>query len=170
MKYLTLIRHAKAEAIMSGRRDFDRRLSERGHRDALRVGEILSRVAPPPEVVVTSSAVRALQTTAFLLQGGTASPAVEEREELYLCDPGVMWNYAVGTMMEYHEVWLVAHNPGISEALELFSGVRVGSVSTATAARIAFSELSYAQPNGILEGYLTPALCNSRVASRKERR
>ena len=56
MRRLMLLRHAKTETDAPSGRDQDRRLDERGHRDAAEIGAWLARNPPYPDFVQVSPA------------------------------------------------------------------------------------------------------------------
>ena len=62
MRRLMLLRHAKTETDAPSGRDQDRRLDDRGHRDAAEIGAWIGRHPPFPDFVLVSPAVRAKQT------------------------------------------------------------------------------------------------------------
>jgi len=62
MRRLMLLRHAKTETDAPSGRDQDRRLDERGRRDAAEIGSWIARHPPFPDLVQVSPAVRAKQT------------------------------------------------------------------------------------------------------------
>jgi len=62
MRRLMLFRHAKTESEAPSGRDQDRRLDNRGHRDAAEIGGWIGRHPPFPDLVLVSHAVRTLQT------------------------------------------------------------------------------------------------------------
>ena len=62
MKSLSLYRHAKTEHDSPTGRDFDRRLTQRGERDAARMGEEIRGLRMEFDVILSSPAVRAAQT------------------------------------------------------------------------------------------------------------
>ena len=62
MRRLMLLRHAKTETDAPSGRDQDRRLDNRGVRDAAEIGAWLGRHPPFPDLVQVSPAVRAKQT------------------------------------------------------------------------------------------------------------
>ena len=62
MRHLMLLRHAKTETDAPSGRDQDRRLDERGHRDAAEIGTWIGSHPPFPDHVMVSPAVRAVQT------------------------------------------------------------------------------------------------------------
>ncbi|MCB1234427.1 MAG: histidine phosphatase family protein, partial [Verrucomicrobiae bacterium] len=85
MKELILIRHAKSDWGDASLDDHERSLNDRGLRDAPRVGEELARRGAKPDVILTSTAVRAL-TTARAVAGKLDFPAgrIAAMGELYL--------------------------------------------------------------------------------------
>lgn len=142
MKYLTLLRHAKSSHKEAGMADFDRPLNDRGVSDAILMGEMLVRTLPKPETVLGSSAVRVKQTLQRLYEGSKRNLLEPEwHNELYLADAETIWDYAYSAFMEFDEIWLCAHNPGINEAIDLLGGVSIGNVPTLGVARIAFDEV-----------------------------
>ena len=162
MKYLTLIRHAKAENAGMDISDAQRDLAERGVHDARLMGTQLRRVFPPPQIVCVSAAVRARRTVEELLKRADSAksgkdPVVEVEEGLYLADPEDIWEYAHGALLQKDEVWVCAHDPGITEAIERFSGSRIERVPTLGIARIAWENLPPVGRNGSLLFFDMPA-------------
>lgn len=62
MKNLTLLRHAKTERDSETGLDFDRRLADRGRRDAPRMGEEMRKLGLAFDLVLSSPAARATET------------------------------------------------------------------------------------------------------------
>src|SRR5690242_16855467 len=88
MRRLMLLRHAKTETDAPSGRDQDRRLDDRGHRDAARIGDWLGR-HPPPDLVQVSPAVRAKDTWELaweVMKEHVPAPQVEYLPELYGAD------------------------------------------------------------------------------------
>lgn len=158
MKYLTLIRHAKSDHNPPGTADRDRPLNNRGRSDAPVMGTRLAALFPMPDIVLASPAQRVQQTLAGLTSGGafTDSRIIEYHDALYLADAEVLWDFAASALMEDDEVWIVAHNPGITEAVEQLCGARMENVPTLGVARIAFEEVVVESANGTLVFYDTP--------------
>ena len=72
-KTLYLLRHAKAGPQAAGQRDHDRELTGRGRREAAALGSRSAADGELPELVIASTAVRAVQTAA--LWAKAAGPA-----------------------------------------------------------------------------------------------
>lgn len=161
MKYLTLIRHAKASREKGAGGDIDRVLNDRGREDSGRMGTVLGGLIPPPEMVLSSPAQRARETLKLLLPAAEASrgvsyPTPEEHRGLYLAEADELWDFAYSALMEFDEVWLCGHNPGIAEAVSLLAGVQIGDMPTLGVARIAFEEILPTSPLGELYFYDIP--------------
>jgi phosphohistidine phosphatase len=135
MAQLILLRHAKAESVSSTGRDFDRGLSDRGHRDAAIIGRVLAQAGYAPDLVLVSSARRAVETWEGVAPAFPAAD-VQESRALYLAtreqlaeaaDEGL----AAGCVM------IIGHNPGLHEFALMLAGAgpdRLDSFPTAAAA------------------------------------
>jgi phosphohistidine phosphatase len=66
MKFILFLRHAKSSWNHPGLSDFDRPLANRGLKDAPSMGKFLHGAGYSPQVVVSSPARRARQTTELL--------------------------------------------------------------------------------------------------------
>src|ERR1700737_1485663 len=90
MRRLMLLRHAKTENNAPSGQDQDRRLDDRGRRDAAAVGGWIGRHPPFPDAVLVSPAVRAHQTWEIAreaMKDLTPQPQVEFLPELYGAGP-----------------------------------------------------------------------------------
>lgn len=119
MRRLMLLRHAKTESDAPSGRDQDRRLDERGHRDAADVGRWIGDHPPFPDLVLVSSAVRARQSwelTWGAMAAKAPQPQVEWLPELYGAEVGQLLQCirtAAGVNPE--QLMIVGHNPGLHE-------------------------------------------------------
>ena len=135
MKILLLLRHAKSSWKDKGLKDFDRPLNERGKRDAKAIGTLIRKEEIVPDLVLSSPAVRARETTAIVL--ATAKPATELRydERIYEADALRLLEVISQIEENFNSVLIVGHNPGMEELLELLTGCSE-HMSTATLAQI----------------------------------
>jgi phosphohistidine phosphatase len=127
MRRLMLLRHAKTETDAPSGRDQDRRLDDRGHKDAAAIGNWIATHPPFPEAVLVSHAVRARQTwdTAWeTMKDRVATPQVEILPELYGADPAqILDSIRTATApADPKQLLLVAHNPGMHEAALMLMG------------------------------------------------
>lgn len=122
MLRLILLRHAKTERDSPNGEDHDRRLDERGHDDANRIGSWLAAHDPPDRALV-SSAVRARETwneiTTLLPKA-----SMEIVAGLYHAEPAEILQVIRGFAGSgTKRLMVVAHNPGLHElALTLVAG------------------------------------------------
>src|ERR1700733_8748038 len=90
MRRLMLLRHAKTESDAPSGRDRDRRLDDRGRRDAAEIGGFIAGHPPFPGTVLVSPATRAHQTWELAwaaMKELMPPPQVELLPELYGADP-----------------------------------------------------------------------------------
>jgi phosphohistidine phosphatase len=114
-KRLILLRHAKSAWDNPGLADFDRPLSSRGRKVGPIVGAYLGRRGLVPELVLTSSAKRAVETLDLVSAGWQTMPTVRKLKSLYLAMPREMLRRVQAVGNEPDCVMLVGHNPGIAD-------------------------------------------------------
>jgi phosphohistidine phosphatase len=126
MRRLMLLRHAKTETDAPSGRDQDRRLDDRGLRDAAEIGGWISRNPPFPDCVLVSPAVRARQTWDIAwaaMKGIVPQPAVEQVEELYGADSvQLLAAIRMASVGDPRQLMLVGHNPGMHEVALALAG------------------------------------------------
>lgn len=129
---LVLVRHAKAEPGGEGA-DHDRRLTDRGLRDAAEAGRWLASVVPRVDEVWCSSAVRAVQTWDAIAPSISA-PAPSVERELYLAGARELVD-RLEQVPTGRTVLLVGHNPTAEQLLAAvlgeLRGLRPGAVAVA---------------------------------------
>jgi phosphohistidine phosphatase len=116
MKRLLLLRHAKAVPAEEPLADSARPLAERGQRDARRVGERLRRHDHAPQRILTSPALRTLQTArlvATALDHPHDAIAIERR--LYVAEPAALLAVIAMQSATLESLLVVGHNPGLTE-------------------------------------------------------
>jgi phosphohistidine phosphatase len=115
MKYVTIVRHGKAAAPESYDNDFDRPLMPRGETDVSLIGRILAGLPMPPDAIVTSPAVRALQTAALLAKSLGAQDLLNQEACIYEASAGVLMEVLRRMPDTVVHAVLVGHNPGMEE-------------------------------------------------------
>jgi len=135
VKILYLARHAKSSWAEYALRDFDRPLNDRGLRDAPVMGRVIRDTGQPPEIIVTSPALRAL-TTARLLAGAMDLPesVVVELRKLYSATPETILEAVNELDDEAERAMLVGHNPGMSILAGELSRGGIGHMPTCSVA------------------------------------
>lgn len=128
-KVLLLLRHAKSSWAEAGLSDFDRPLNDRGKTDAPQMAERLLQRKLIPDLLVTSTAKRALATCkafAAVLQ----VQHVIQTGDLYLAGTD-RFETVVATLPDSaNTVALFAHNPGITDYANTLTNVRVDHMPT----------------------------------------
>ena len=126
MRRLMLLRHAKTESDAPSGRDQDRRLDDRGRKDAAEIGAWIADHPPFPDAVLVSPAVRAHQTweTAWAEMKKTVPPPqVELLPELYGADPSqLLQTIHAASAHDPKRLMLVGHNPGLHELALALAG------------------------------------------------
>lgn len=126
MRRLMLLRHAKTEIDAPSGRDQDRRLDDRGHRDAAEIGTWMARHPPFPDFVQVSPAVRAKQTWELAWEAMKESvplPQVDFPPELYGADPAQMLEVIrSASVTDPKQLLVVGHNPGMHELALMLTG------------------------------------------------
>lgn len=117
---LYLLRHAHAGFAETGQRDFDRRLDDKGEREARFMAETMAREGWTPEVLVSSSATRCRQTSAAVLERLGDGTAAEIDGTLY---EGSLQTYlGIVNARREQSMMLVGHNPVIEEMFWQLAG------------------------------------------------
>ena len=140
---LLLLRHAKSDWDSGFQNDFDRPLAKRGRQDAPLVGEWLLHEGRVPDLVVSSPAARARETTLLVCK------AMHFKEKKIIWDEDV-YESGMTSLLEVlgrcpaksAAVLLVGHNPGMEDLLRFLLGDEVETpadgklLPTATVARL----------------------------------
>lgn len=122
MKTLLILRHAKSSWKDESVPDHDRPLNKRGRRDAPRMGEILRQEGFQPDLVLSSDAVRARDTTRLALEAAGFDGEVEYRESLYAFEPGAYLQALSRLDDAIDQVLIIGHNPALEELLSGLTG------------------------------------------------
>jgi phosphohistidine phosphatase len=115
VRTLLLLRHAKSSWDEPGLRDHDRPLNARGERTAPRMGRLLVEEELVPDLVLSSTAVRARRTAELVLEATGGEAEIAFVESLYLASPRAMLETVARRGGDAERVLIVAHNPGCAE-------------------------------------------------------
>lgn len=140
MKQLTLVRHAKSSWGHPGLADHDRPLNKRGEQDAPRMAAHLAASYPPPEAIISSTAVRALSTSKAMAAAlGYPAGHVRHEEAIYEASTDSLWALVQGLDDKLQRVMLIGHNPGFTNLVNLLSDAGLENLPTCGVARIEFA-------------------------------
>lgn len=111
---LLVLRHAKSAWDTGARTDFERPLSNRGLKDAPRMGRFLAGEGLLPDHVVSSPAERARQTViAVCAELGFDAGAIHWDERVYHATTGGLMDVLAESPPEARCVLIAGHNPGL---------------------------------------------------------
>ncbi len=142
MLKLYLLRHGKSDWAADYRLDHDRPLAKRGRRAAVKMGSFLLDHDVAPEVLVTSSALRA-KTTLELVAGAAGwSLSQSVAPLLYGAGPLEVLQVAEHYRGDAASILLCGHEPWCSDTVALLTGQPAPGFPTATVACLTACELA----------------------------
>ena len=135
MKTLLLLRHAKAVSDGGSLGDSDRPLSEQGRTQAERVGKYLKEQDLDLDLVLSSTALRARETTELVLTAAECVTEVRYDQRIYEASSQQLLEVVSEIEDDKKRVLLVGHNPGLEELLQRLTDC-FKPMATATLAKI----------------------------------
>ncbi len=114
LKNVFLMRHGKSDWEDASLTDHDRPLSKRGVRDVPIMANDLNSKCQNIDLVLCSSSNRTKQTLDLAIPIFSNKPRVEILESLYLADTGVIWKTIFKFIIDYNNILLISHNPGLN--------------------------------------------------------
>jgi len=147
---LTLIRHAKSDWGHPDLSDFDRPLNSRGEHDAPRMGEALHEQGINFDLVIASTANRAITTARAICDGiGYPQERIEQKGDLYLSSAGTMLDIIHGVDASIQHLAIVTHNPGITSLANALGDRAIDNMPTCGVVMLETeSEWRFLKPKG----------------------
>ncbi len=140
------MRHAKSDWEADYSADHNRPLNDRGIKSARLMGRVLAARDEVPQVVISSTAVRARATAELAIEaGGWQSQLLLDRD-LYESGPAGVLDVAAGAP-DVERLMLVGHQPTWSMLVAQLTGERV-EMKTATVSVVEFDLDSWAAVTG----------------------
>jgi phosphohistidine phosphatase len=122
MKRLYVVRHAQAIAD-STIPDHDRPLSKVGTKEAQSVAHHLVSIGMRPDLMISSSAKRSLDTARIIREVfGLLSNVIDVHDELYLAESDKIFDALAKAPSNKNSIMVISHNPGVSKFLEAITG------------------------------------------------
>lgn len=115
MRRLLLLRHAKAEHATAGEPDRERPLSERGRKEAARIGAYMAAHSFIPDRAAVSPSARTQETWKYAATAFRPAPAAISAERLYDAQPHAILDVIKSTPSSAHILLVIGHNPGLHE-------------------------------------------------------
>lgn len=133
MKQLVILRHGKAEHHSMDKDDYDRGLTERGRRNAADMGKFLNKKSGRPDLILSSSAKRALQTAQLAARGMEyVAGEIAIDQDLYFASAKWILDEVSKLPDEVDYCLYVGHNPGLTDLINSL-GVNLDNLPTASA-------------------------------------
>ncbi|MCA9872376.1 MAG: histidine phosphatase family protein [Anaerolineales bacterium] len=136
MKTLLVLRHAKSSWSNDYLADHERPLNDRGKQDAPRMGRLLQAEDLTPDLIISSSAERALTTAELVALNCGYDNEIAVTRRFYHADAEDYLAVLGEVDDAYEQVMVVGHNPGMEELVEDLTGESV---------RMATAGLAYLQ-------------------------
>lgn len=144
MKQLIILRHGKAEQDTMAKDDYDRMLTDRGHRNAAAMGEFIRKRSGIPDLILASSARRAYETAIDAAHTiGYPEEDIHADQNLYFAPAKWILNNLSKLSDEANSCLYIGHNPGVTDLINDF-GVRLDNLPTASALCFGFNVDSWA--------------------------
>lgn len=121
-KTLLLMRHAKSSWKDKSLPDEKRPLKKRGEQAAEAMGEILQENELTPQLILSSSAVRARQTAELVAEHCGYTQPIEFVDEFYMAESPVFFQFLQKLDDVLERVLLIGHNPGLEAFLQNLDG------------------------------------------------
>ncbi len=122
MKTLLILRHAKSSWSDPNLADHDRPLKKRGKRDAPRMGQLLRDEGLVPDLMISSTAIRARKTAEAVAEFSGYEGEINLSRDLYAFDSEPYLEALYGLPDEHELVMVIGHNPGLEGLVEFLTG------------------------------------------------
>lgn len=144
MKKIYLIRHAKSSWSDESLSDFERPLNGRGKEDVVFMGARLKKYHVKPSLIYSSPAKRAFKTAKELAKAiDYDKKDIECIENLYESSYENYLELIHSTKDKHSSLFIIAHNPTITEVGERLSGAILTNIPTCAIVCIAFEVESF---------------------------
>ena len=122
MKTLYVMRHAKSSWADAELADFDRPLNDRGYRDAPFMGNVMRENGYAPDVILSSPAVRARETSRLAKGGGDLDGELMFDDRIYEASPQTLRQAVSEVDDKNTSAMIVGHNPGVEGFIRFLTG------------------------------------------------
>jgi len=161
-KTLYLVRHAKSSWKNPGLSDTERPLNKRGKHDAPLMGKTLRSKGESPQLLISSTAKRALNTAKLLAKEFSfPKEKIEISEILYMAGIQDFYEVIVKTDESINSIMLFSHNPGITDFVNMISGSDIENIPTSGTVRVDFDIESWGEvikTKGEIKFFIAPKM------------
>jgi phosphohistidine phosphatase len=164
MKRIVLFRHAKSNWSADYEGDHERPLQKRGRKAAKAMGRFLATTRIHPDLVVSSSAVRARRTAELAMSAGDWNAVLEITPALYGTDVADVVGLLGEMPPDCDTVVLVGHEPTWSATVAFLGGGGVVRMPTAAMACLDADVTSWSEidsASAVLRWLVTPKIVDA---------
>ena len=136
MKSIILFRHAKSDWDATYSSDHQRPINQRGIKASKLMGSYLAKINEIPDLIISSSALRALQTMENAISAGKWESKITVKKEVYHASVSTLIDLIKRTKNIYSNICIIGHEPTFSYFLESITDESVFKFPTATMAKI----------------------------------
>lgn len=129
MKTLLLMRHAKSSWKDIELADHERPLKKRGHKDTFSIAKVLKKKDLIPDYIMSSSAVRSLETAQDLAEKLDYKGELSILDTLYMAEPKTYIDSIQSVPNDVERLLVVGHNPGLESLVQIL-GDKIDSMPT----------------------------------------
>ncbi len=139
MKRIYIIRHAKSSWSDLSLDDFDRPLKKRGKEDIKNIAQWLKKEGIKPDKVISSPAKRAVKTLKILETVlNIKKNIINFDKNIYEAHVGYLMKMIEKLDNRYNNVFIIGHNPSLSELSEYFTDTIITNIPTSGVMAIEF--------------------------------
>lgn len=153
MKTLLVLRHAKSSWNNAGMGDHERPLNEQGKADAPRMGKLIKAEELTPDLIISSTANRALMTAERVALAADYEEVIQTTRHFYLAPPEVYIHVLNSVSNDHERVMVVGHNGGVEDLVDMLTGMWE-QMPTAALAQISLPINDWAELSEETEGKL----------------
>ena len=139
MKSIILFRHGKSEWNTFFDSDHNRPLAPRGIKAAKKMGVFLANKKQVPDLVISSTAIRARTTVELAIEKGNWESAMILESAIYGGPPTVLLSIAQAQLDTIKSICFVGHEPNFSMFISQACGLGHIEFTTANMAKIDFN-------------------------------
>ena len=138
MKLLYIVRHAKAQHDAETSKDFDRALAESGINDAYAMSKYLYALTDMPDILLTSSAKRTLQTAEIFAETFKfdKDKILKQKDIYHALDATDLISVVKALPDKAEIVFLFGHNPSVTALANYCTDSQLHELPTCAIARI----------------------------------
>jgi len=159
MKSVILFRHGKSDWHAPYGNDHERPLAKRGVEAAMKMGKFLTDKNQVPELVISSTAVRAKTTVELAINSAKWTSKLVSERGIYGGSPDFLLELIHSQDDVYNSICLVGHEPNFSFFISRATNQNYINFTTANMAKINFETNTWLKvefSSGILEWHQQP--------------